>query len=163
MQCLLREQVVRLITKNHNFMKNKKNILSLFILGIIMMVFVVPLFSFAQGGGGVTPKPGGGGTTPTPAPAPVSQKIIIENPFKENTIEGLINTIVNDILLPIGGVVAVLMIMWAGFLYVTAKGDPGQIKKAHDALLWAVIGAAILLGAWVISQAITTTISQLKK
>ncbi|OHB15397.1 MAG: hypothetical protein A2431_03900 [Candidatus Zambryskibacteria bacterium RIFOXYC1_FULL_39_10] len=144
-------------------MKNKKNILSLFILGIIMMVFVVPLFSFAQGGGGVTPKPGGGGTTPTPAPAPVSQKIIIENPFKENTIEGLINTIVNDILLPIGGVVAVLMIMWAGFLYVTAKGDPGQIKKAHDALLWAVIGAAILLGAWVISQAITTTISQLKK
>lgn len=128
-----------------------------------MMVFVVPLFSFAQGGGGVTPKPGGGGTTPTPAPAPVSQKIIIENPFKENTIEGLINTIVNDILLPIGGVVAVLMIMWAGFLYVTAKGDPGQIKKAHDALLWAVIGAAILLGAWVISQAITTTISQLKK
>ena len=144
-------------------MKNKKDILSLFILGVMMMVFVIPLFSFAQGGGGVTPKPGGGGTTPTPAPAPVSQKIIIENPFKENTIEGLINTIVNDILLPIGGVVAVLMIMYAGFMYVTAQGDPGQIKKAHDALLWAVIGAAILLGAWVISQAITTTISQLKK
>lgn len=139
---------------------NKKNILSLFILGVMMMVFVIPLFSFAQGG--VTPpNPSPGGVTP-PAPAPVKMKIIIDNPFKQNTIEGLINTIVNDILLPIGGVVAVLMIMYAGFMYVTAQGDPGQIKKAHDALLWAVIGAAILLGALVISEAIKETIDQLR-
>lgn len=127
------------------------------------MVFVIPLYVYAQGGGGNTPQPGGGGTTPTPAPAPISQKIIINNPFKQNTIKGLIETIVNDILLPIGGVVAVLMIMYAGYLYVTARGNPAEITKAHEALKWAVIGAAILLGAWVISQAITTTIDQLKK
>ena len=90
------------------------------------------------------------------------QQITIINPFKQDTIKGLIETIVNDILIPIGAVIAVMMIMYAGFMYVTAKGDPGQIKKAHDALLWAVIGAAILLGAWVIEKAISTTIDQLK-
>ena len=54
------------------------------------------------------------------------------------------------------------MIMYAGFLYVTARGNSSKIEKAHNALLWAVIGAAILLGAWVISQAISSTIDQLR-
>lgn len=90
--------------------------------------------------------------------------IVIKNPFKGgNSIEGFIRLIVNDILMPIGGVVAVLMIMYAGFQYVTAGGDPGKIKTAHQALLWAVIGAVILLGAWVISQSISGTIDALKK
>lgn len=121
-----------------------------------MIILITPLFIYAadEGGAGKTGEGGAGGT---------SVNIVIANPFKQDTIKGLIETIVNDILIPIGGVVAVLMIMWAGFLYVTARGDPGQIKKARDALLWAVIGAAILLGAWVISQAIGTTIDQLKK
>lgn len=142
--------------------KNQKNILNGFISLLVFMVFVVPFFVNAQGGGGDTPTPGGGGDTPG-VPAGTDIKIKIENPFKENSIKGLIETIVNEILMQIGGVVAVMMIMYAGFMYVTARGDPGQIKKAHDALLWAVIGAAILLGAWVISQTIGTTIDQLKK
>jgi len=62
----------------------------------------------------------------------------------------------------VGTAVAVVMIIYAGFLYVTAGGNETQIKKAHDALLWAVIGAAILLGAYIISQAIQGTISQLQ-
>ena len=66
-------------------------------------------------------------------------------------------------ILPIGGVIAVLMIMYAGFLFVTAGGEPAKITKAKDALLYAAIGAAILLGAWVISEAIGGTIKELKK
>jgi hypothetical protein len=91
-----------------------------------------------------------------------SQTIKIDNPFKQDTIEGLIKTIVNDILMPIGGVIAVLMVMYAGFLFVTARGNEKQIGDAKQALFWAVIGAAILLGALVISQAISATINQLK-
>ena len=54
------------------------------------------------------------------------------------------------------------MVMWAGFKYVTARGDTTQIKEARDALLYAVIGAAILLGARILSDAIGRTIEQLK-
>jgi len=140
---------------------NKKNILSLFILMTVVMVFAMPLFTYAQGGK-TLPNPPAGGTT-QPPPAPIKMNIQIDNPFKKSTIKDLIETIVNDILIPIGAVVAVLMIIYAGFLFVTARGNETQITKARQALLWAVIGAAILLGAWVISQAITTTIDQLKK
>lgn len=138
--------------------KNSKNILSYIISCIMIMIFVVPFLIQAQdtGGTGVPPDATGSGQPPSPP-------IKIVNPFKENTVEGFIRTIVNDILIPIGAVVAVIMIMYAGFLYVTARGNPGQIEKAHKALLWAVIGAAILLGAWVISQAIQGTINELKK
>ena len=121
-----------------------------------MMVFVLPLFVQAvQEGGGGNPPPGGGGN---PAIGPIT----IANPFKQNTIKDLIETIVNDILLPVGGVIAAVMIIYSGFLFVTAGGDPSKITKARDALLAAVIGAAILLGAWAISQAIKATIDTLR-
>jgi hypothetical protein len=133
-----------------------KNILSYLVSLTIIMVFVTPLFLLAQSSG-TTGNTTSSGTTGNP-----TGPIVIVNPFKANTIQDLIKSIVNDILMPIGGVVAVLMIMYAGFLFVTAGGEPGKITKAKDALLWGVIGAAILLGAWVISQAISTTIDRLK-
>jgi hypothetical protein len=136
--------------------KKTKNILAFFLTGIIIVVFVAPYLVQAQSGEGLDNEVEGEGADN------VSISFEIVNPFKQDTIRGLIETIVNEILIPIGGVVAVVMIIYAGFLYVTAKGDPGQIKKAHDALLWAVIGAAILLGAWVISRAISATIDQLR-
>lgn len=122
-----------------------------------MMIFIAPILVLAAPEGGDSGSGEGGDSG-----AGTSMNIKIDNPFKKDTIEGLIETIVNDILLPIGGVVAVLMIIYAGFLFVTARGNEAQITKAKDALLWAVIGAAILLGAWVISQAIKTTIDQLR-
>lgn len=131
---------------------------------IIMTALVLPVFGlYAQvpPGSGTNPPPGSG-INPPPGSGQTTGPITITNPFKQNTIRGLIETIVNEILLPVGSVVAAVMIIYAGFLYVTAAGDPGQIKKAHDALLWAVIGAAILLGAWVISKAIKETIDTLR-
>jgi hypothetical protein len=139
-------------------MKNKKNIFNLLVLVILVTVFVTPFFVSAQGGGGEGADAGSG-----EGAGSVSMNIKIDNPFKQNTIKGLIEVIVNDILIPIGGVIAVLMIIYAGFLFVTARGSDAQITKAKQALLWAVIGAAILLGAWVISTAVGTTIDQLKK
>jgi len=132
--------------------KNKKNILKNLVSGFLLtIVFVFPLLIQAQNN---PPVPGG--------ITPPSDLIEIKNPFKQDSIQNLIQTLINEIFIPIGGVIAVLMVMYAGFLYVTARGDTGKMKKAKDALLWAVIGSAILLGAWVISEAIKATIDQLK-
>lgn len=142
----------------------KKNISNYFVPIMVIVILITPLFLFAQGAG-LEGEPGGTNTKETSGGTytqPVKIDIKIDNPFKQDTIKGLIETIVNDILIPIGAVIAVMMIMYAGFMYVTAGGDPAKIKKAHDALLWAVIGAAILLGAWVIEKAISATIDQLK-
>ncbi len=143
-------------------MKNYKNILKHFISGtILIIIFIVPLFLMAQGSGTLgEPNPGSDDVGKNPSPVSMNIKII--NPFKHDTIPGLINTIIDDILIPIGSVIAVVMIMWAGFKYVTARGDSKQVGEATEALKYAVIGAAILLGAKIISVAIDKTIQQLK-
>ena len=42
-------------------------------------------------------------------------------------------------------VLAVAMIIWAGFLYVTSSGDEGKIKKAQQIITYTVIGIAVAL------------------
>lgn len=127
--------------------KKVKNILMHLVSGMILLaIFVVPFLAQAGGTG-----------------SGCGEGQLICNPFKQDSIKGLIEVIVKDIFIPIGGVIAVVMIIYAGFLYVTARGNTAKIGEAHKALLYAVIGAAILLGAWVISEAISATIDTLKK
>lgn len=66
-----------------------------------------------------------------------------------------------DFVIRIGTVVVILMMVFVGFKFVTAKGEPGEITKARDMLLWTVIGALILLGAKVIQEGITATVQAL--
>lgn len=85
------------------------------------------------------------------------------NPFKGgNTLYEFVRTLLNDVVLPIGGVIVVFFIIYSGFLFVTAQGDPGKLKTAKQNFLYVVIGSAILLGAWVISLAIKGTIDNLR-
>lgn len=131
-----------------------KNILA----GTLLVMIFLPTILLAQTGGTTAPPTGG-----TTAPPPVKFNIKISNPFSGgNDLYAFIKTVIKEILMPIGGVIAVLMIMYAGFLYVTAGGNETKIKKAHEALLYSAIGAAILLGAWVIAEAIGGTIKQLQ-
>ena len=71
------------------------------------------------------------------------------------------NAIVDGILIPIGAVIAVMAFIWAGFLFVTAGGEPKKIEDARRALLYVAIGTAVLLGAKAISAVITGTITQI--
>ena len=61
----------------------------------------------------------------------------------------------------IGAVVVVFMLVYVGFLFVTARGEPGKITAARQALLWTVVGALILLGAKVIADGIEATVRAL--
>lgn len=88
----------------------------------------------------------------------------IDNPFggAGSTLPQLFAAIIDKIILPIGGVVAVISFIWSGFLFVTAQGDEGKLKTAKTALLYTAIGTAILLGASAITKILSTTIDQLK-
>jgi hypothetical protein len=44
----------------------------------------------------------------------------------------------------------VIFIIYAGFLYVTARGNAEQIQKASRSLLFAAIGGVIIIGSVVI-------------
>jgi hypothetical protein len=41
-----------------------------------------------------------------------------------------------------------LLFMYAGFLYLTARGNPGQISKASNIFISVAIGFAIVMGSF---------------
>lgn len=65
------------------------------------------------------------------------------------SIGGLIRTVI-IIFSTIIGAVAVVMIIWGGFKYITAGGDSGKVSSAKTTLIYAVIGLVIVALAQVI-------------
>jgi hypothetical protein len=45
---------------------------------------------------------------------------------------------------PIIGSLAVLMLIIAGYMYMTSQGNPDQIKKAKEIIIGVVLGVALL-------------------
>ncbi|MEI6481545.1 MAG: pilin [Candidatus Saccharibacteria bacterium] len=52
-----------------------------------------------------------------------------------------------EILLRVGGLVAIGFIIYGGFMFVTSQGEPEGIKKAKNTVLNALIGAVITVVA----------------
>jgi hypothetical protein len=117
----------------------KKNFILILAVLFLMSVFHV---SFAAGDASAT-----------------VTKII--NPIGETeTIEAFL-ALVLVAAFKIGSPIVVLAVIYSGFLFVKAQGNPEEITKAKDALMYSLIGAAILLGAQAIAQIITSTITTL--
>lgn len=53
----------------------------------------------------------------------------------------------------------IFMIIYAGFMYVTAQGNETIVSNAHKALLYAVIGGVIIIGAEAILAVIQGTVN----
>lgn len=45
----------------------------------------------------------------------------------------------------VAGIVAVVMIMYSGFLYITAGGDNNKVQEAKKTLTWSVIGLIVVV------------------
>ncbi len=78
------------------------------------------------------------------------------NPLKQNNITGLIAHLV-QIAMGLIGVVAVLMIVIAGFRMVLSRGNESAVKNAQETIKWAVIGLVIA----VLSYSIITILENL--
>lgn len=76
-------------------------------------------------------------------------------------IEGLIKALLN-ILLVIAIPIIVFFIIYAGFSYVTAQGNPEKIKVATRSLTYAIIGAVLILGATALTQVVTGIVDGFK-
>ncbi|MFZ1987506.1 MAG: hypothetical protein WAV21_00510 [Minisyncoccia bacterium] len=77
-----------------------------------------------------------------------------------NSVSDLLTAVLTAVV-QIGFVVVTLMLVWVGFLFVTAQGNSEKISTARTALLWTVIGGLILLGSTAIAEVIGSTASTL--
>lgn len=79
--------------------------------------------------------------TPMAIAAPGDFKI--ENPLGSRDLDELIGKLTDalrNLAIPVG----VVMILWGGFNYLTAAGNPTKIQKANKILLYTAIGLAIV-------------------
>lgn len=123
---------------------------------------LAPAAALAQSGGS---GPGGGGASGGSGAGTggCSATFCLTNPFRVgNTLYEFIVTVIQDILMPIGGVIVVVFIIYSGFMFVTARGNPAKLTAARTGFLYVVIGSAILLGAWVIATVVQNTVNSLK-
>jgi hypothetical protein len=55
--------------------------------------------------------------------------------------------------------IAAALFAWAGFLYLTARGNPGQITKASNIFLSVAIGFVVVLTSWLVIDFILKELS----
>jgi len=110
---------------------------------LVTFLVVLPVFSFAADIDG--------------APCDLQEEGKIWNPIKVCSLSEFIKTILEGVI-KIGIPVIALAIIYSGFLFVAARGNSEKITKAKNALLYTLIGAAILLGSWAIAKLISETV-----
>lgn len=124
-----------------------------FVVVLVLFVLVLPLVSFAQLDGDLGSDVGGldGDLSSS------STFTTIKNPISETSINGLVQRILEGVI-RLGIPVVALAVIYSGFLFVSAQGNPEKISTAKKSLTYTLIGAGILLGAWAIAQLISETV-----
>ena len=54
---------------------------------------------------------------------------------------------VTEMVIYVAGIVAVVMIMWGGFRFITSQGSPDVTKDARNTVLYAIIGLIVSISA----------------
>ncbi len=114
---------------------------------IVLATFLVltPILSFAQ-------------ITIVPSDPGAQGRIVNPlGPTGPASIQEFIKTLLTGVL-KIGIPIVALAIIYCGFLFVAARGNSEKLTKAKGALLYTLIGAAILLGSWAIANLISSTV-----
>lgn len=119
------------------------------VIALLALNFLIGPVAYAQQGEVVGPGDQG--------PVVEGGTVSLQNPLAADNILELFEAII-DVILVFAVPIIVFFIIYAGFLYVTARGNEGTIEKAHKALLYALIGGLLILGANVLIDVIQGTV-----
>ena len=106
----------------------KKKLLSLFIL----LLLVTPVITFAQ--------------------SDITANLdTAAGNLKGQTLPQIVGSVINAFV-SILGVILVSLMVYAGYMWMTAAGDPEKVKKAQGIIKMATMGIIITLAAWAIAS-----------
>jgi hypothetical protein len=114
-----------------------------FILAIILSVLflnIVPVF--AQSGGDCP-----------------SGKVCLNNPLGNAVdAEDIIGNIIKGVLGIIGSL-ALFMMVWGGFQWLTSAGSKDKVEKGTKTMMWALIGVIVVLASYIMVDAVLNAIT----
>lgn len=85
----------------------------------------------------------------------------LENPLQFSSIQDFLKGLLGAVMY-IGLPIIALIIVYSGFLFITARGNSEKIKQAIYNFQWVVIGTGVFLGAWALTGIIAGTINMLR-
>lgn len=77
----------------------------------------------------------------------------LKNPINADSFSDVVKGFA-ELMVKIGIPLATVFLVWSGFLFVSARGNDEQLKKAKSTFFWTVVGTALLVGAYAIASAI---------
>lgn len=90
---------------------------------------------------------------------PVYAQQGLKNPLQYNDITSFIAAALKALVV-IALPIITLFIVISGFMFVAARGNESKLEKAKENFLYVIIGALLILGAWVLATLIGGTVSQ---
>lgn len=131
---------------------------------MVLCVAVAPVFVAGTNNksGGPPPSASPTNTTSNRPPSTIIYKIT--NPLRVGgSVFDILTAVIRNIIMPLASVLVVLAILYSGFRFVMAQGNSTEITKAKEGLIWVLVGSAVLLGAYGISELIKGTVEQVVK
>lgn len=127
----------------------------------VLAIAALPAISFAQSQTTGLPS---SQTTGLPPSQTTGGSFQLHNPLAGggiNSFCGMVKTLLNA-MLTLGIPVAVLFLVWAGFLFIWARGNAEGLAMARRNLFYVVIGIGLFLGAWSLGQVIAATLTNVQ-
>ena len=66
-----------------------------------------------------------------------------KNDLDQATLQNVLN-----VVFALAGAVAVAFVVWGGIKYILSRGEPAEINKARDTILYAVIGLVVVITSY---------------
>ena len=81
---------------------------------------------------------------------PLSDTVVLQ------ALEGFVKAVIY-----VGTPGVIILLMWAGFSFVSAQGNPDGIARAKRTFIWGCIAALLLFGLWAITTLVGNTLASL--
>lgn len=137
----------------------KNKIIHLSVLAVLVLVLLLSFVQITSAQLKSSSPTGSALESRSPTPSSSGK---LQNPLNIENIEDFLSSILKAVV-NIATPIIVLMIIYSGFLFVKAQGNPEELNTAKKTLMWVIIGAIIILGAAVLQKAISGTITDLQK
>ncbi|MCA9366225.1 hypothetical protein KC722_01460 [Candidatus Kaiserbacteria bacterium] len=125
---------------------------------LLQILVLFPQLVYAQ----QTPAPTTGNITPAPVTAgggSTGGSVTLGNPLGQGTtLLGFFQSLLAAVMV-LAVPIIVFFIILAGFKYVTARGNATKVGEAHMALLYAILGGVLILGAQALLVIIESTVN----
>ena len=113
---------------------------------LLLSLFLLPSFAFAQ-------------LSPEDTGLEATGEEVYGALDADTTLGAWVGAYIINPLLSLVGVIFLVLMIYGGFLWMTAGGNSGQVDKAKNILITAIIGTVIIAAAYAITNFVFTSLA----